>query len=597
MNNGVMTLKGPVFSGNGVKKPRIRTAEFLVRYLESMGVEHIFGVSGGTISPIYGAIHKSRIRDVLTKHEAGAAFMADGYARVSGRLGVCMSTTGPGATNLITGVASAFADSIPILVLTGQVSTEYFGRGASQESSPEGMDITQMYKQITRYSGLAFKPSKVPEFLRKALTHALHGRTGPAHLGLPNDVLREEIEDVAEFWRRPGPPAAFFDREAIRAAATWLLRARRPAMLVGHGCVLADACEEARRLAEALRIPVATTPKAKGALPEDHLLSLGVFGFSGSPLAEWYLLSGKVDVLLAVGTSFNEWGTLGWKKELNPSRALLHVNIDPRDVGKNYPATVPLCGDAKTVLTELSYEIERQRRWYAPYTNGLFAELTEARSRVGLVRNPSAMESDAVPLKPQRLMADLRASLPPDAIVFVDGGANRSWATHYFQALAPRTFFSATGMASMGYGVAGAIGGKFAAPDRIVVSIVGDGGFLMNGMEVATAVAHKKQVIWVVLNDGRYGMIYHGDRMLGYPALSTQYPMCDVAKVAEGLGARSLYIHEPGEINPSLIQEIIEWGEPTVLDVRIDPEEAPPIGARVSSLKQGRAETFEDDEL
>lgn len=586
-------MRGENGNGNGVPRKRIRAAEFIIRYLEQMGVRQIFGISGGTISPLYRALAESGIRDVLTKHECGAAFMADGYARVSGRLGVCMATAGPGATNLITGVTSAYADSIPLLVLTGQVSTEYFGRGASQEGSPETSDIVQMFKHVTRYSGLAFKASKVPELLRKALAHALHGRKGPVHLSLPSDVLREEMDGIPELERRLPAPSAVFDREAIRNAATALLRAKHPAMLIGNGCVLANACEEARRVAELFRIPAATTPKAKGALPEDHVLSLGCFGFSGSPLAEEYLLSGKVDVLLAVGTSFNEWATLGWKKELLPTRALLQIDIDPREIGKNYPVAVSLVGDAKTVLVELLYEIQRQRNWIVPQGNGHFEELTELRARVGMMKRPERMESDELPLKPQRLMADLRTSLPPDALVFVDGGANRSWATHYFPALAPRTFFSATGMASMGYGVAAAVGAKFAAPDRIVASIVGDGGFLMNGMEVATAVAYNKPVIWVVLNDGRYGMIYHGRRILGYPTVSSEYPMCDVAKVAEGLGARGIRIYEPGEIRPSLIREIAESGVPTVLDVRIDPEEVPLIAERVSSLKRGFADRKE----
>ncbi|MBI3127356.1 MAG: hypothetical protein HYZ11_07110 [Candidatus Tectomicrobia bacterium] len=580
-------------NGNGYHRKTIRTAEYIIRYLERMGVQYIFGVSGGTISPLYRAIADSGIRDVLTKHEGGASFMADGYARVSGRLGVCMATAGPGATNLITGVTSAHADSIPMLVLTGQVSTDYFGRGASQEGSPEAGDIVQMFKHVTRYSGLAFKAGKVPELLRKALTHALHGRKGPVHLSLPSDVLREEIDGIPELERRLPSASAGFDREAIRKAATAILRAKHPAMLIGHGCLLSDACEEARRLAEMFRIPVATTPKAKGALPEDHVLSMGCFGFSGTPLADEYLLSGKVDVLIAVGTSFNEWATQGWKKELAPTQALLQIDIDPREIGKNYPAAVPLVGEAKVILTELLYEIQRQRKWVVYEGNGHFEELTELRSRVGLMKRPERMKSDELPLKPQRLMADLRASLPADALVFVDGGANRSWATHYFSALAPHTFFSATGMASMGYGVAAAVGAKFAAPDRIVASIVGDGGFLMNGMEVATAVAYNKPVIWVVLNDGRYGMIYHGRQILGYPTVSSEYPMCDVAKVAEGLGARGIQIHEPGEICPSLIREIVESGTPTVLDVRIDPEEVPLIAERVSSLKRGFAERKE----
>jgi acetolactate synthase-1/2/3 large subunit len=579
----VKSVLSPKSNGDGIvgRLPHCKAAEYLVDALADAGVRYIFGVIGGTVFPFFTATIGRQAEIVMTKHEAGAAFMADGYARASGGLGACVSTSGPGATNLITGVAAAFADSIPIAVFTGQVATKSFGRGALQESSSEGVDIVDVFKQVTRYSTLVFRSDRLPATWQKALRMALGGRPGPVHLSLPPDVQEQQIERptrVEPITNR----LRTFDRSAIKQAALHLLRARRPAILAGHGSILSGASEEIRAIAELLEIPVATTPKGKGTFPEDHRLSLGPFGYSGSPLAQWYLLESGVDVLLAVGTSLNEWGTMGWDRRLQPSEALLHVDVDPYEIGKNYRVTVPVIGDAKVGLTELCYEIRRQQHRYLHWRrrNGSL-EPPPDRPRF---LNAEVMNSDAVPIKPQRLMRDLQEALPRDALVFVDGGANRSWAIHYWQSLYPRTFFCATGMASMGFGVAGAIGGKFAAPDRVVVSITGDGGFLMHGMEVSTAVHYRKQVIWVVLNDAGYGMAYHALRMLDLPDVATRYPRVDCVRVAEGLGAQAFHIREPGQINPRFMQAILDSGRPTVLDVEIDPDEVAPFGGRLETL-------------
>jgi acetolactate synthase-1/2/3 large subunit len=558
-----------------------RAAEYLVEALASAGVRYVFGVIGGTVFPFFTATVGRQAQIVMAKHEAGAAFMADGYARASGGLGACVSTSGPGATNLITGVAAAYADSIPIVVLTGQVATKSFGRGAMQESSSEGVDIVDVFKQVTRYSVLVFRSDRLPAIWQKALRMAVGGRPGPVHLSLPADVQEQKVQRPP---RMPSPVQSgrAYDRAAIKQAALYLLRARRPAILAGHGAILSNATDEIRAIAEMLEIPVATTPKGKGAFPEDHRLSVGPFGYSGSPLAQWHLLESGVDVLLAVGTSLSEWGTLGWDLRLQPSEALLHVDIDPYEIGKNYSVTVPLIGDAKSGLTELAYEIRRQQQRYLHW-----------RRRSGVLEPPpdrprflnaASMDSTAVPIKPQRLFRDLQDALPQNTLVYVDGGANRSWAIHYWQTIHPRTFFCATGMASMGFGVAGAIGGKFAMPDRVVVAITGDGGFLMNGMEVSTAVHYGQQVIWVVLNDAGYGMIHHALRMMKRPDVGTRYPRVDCARVAEGLGAQAFRIREPGEINRDFIQRIIASGRPTVLDVEIDMDEVAPFGGRVDTL-------------
>jgi acetolactate synthase-1/2/3 large subunit len=571
-------------AGDGRSRPSFiegKAAEYLIDALADAGVGHLFGVIGGAVVPLFTATLGRRTQIVMAKHEAGAAFMADGYARVSGGLGACVATSGPGATNLITGVASAYADSIPMIVLTGQVATKSFGKGAFQESSSEGVDIVDVFKRVTRYSTLAFRADRLPDVWHKALRTALGGRPGPVHISLPADVQEQSIS------LPPGstlkiPRTKNYDREAIKQTALYLLRARRPAILVGHGATLSDASEEIRDLAEMLEIPVATTPKGKGLFPEDHRLSLGPFGYSGSPLAQWYLLESGVDVLLVVGTSLSEWGTLGWDRRLQPSEALIQVDIDPYEVGKNYRITVPVIGDAKSGLTELCYEIRRQRQRYLHWRRGN-GKVEPPPDRPRLI-NASAMNSAAVPIKPQRLMRDLQESLPRDTLLFVDGGANRAWAIHYWESLYPRTFFCATGLASMGFGVAGAVGAKFAAPDRLVVAIIGDGGFLMNGVEVSTAVHYRKQVIWVVLNDAGYGMAHHALRLLKQPDVATRYPRIDCAKVAEGLGAQAFRIREPGQINKELIGKIIESRRPTLLDVEIDPNEIAPFGSRIATL-------------
>jgi acetolactate synthase-1/2/3 large subunit len=568
--------------GDGRPAAECKAAEYLVEALADAGVRYIFGVIGGAVLPLFTATVGRRAQIVMAKHEAGAAFMADGYARASGGLGACVGTSGPGATNLITGVAAAYADSVPMVVLTGQVATKAFGKGALQESSSEGVDIVDVFKQVTRYSILVFRADRLPAIWHKALRMAVGGRPGPVHLSLPADVQEQEIQRPVKSILSVDRSRTY-DRAAIKQAALHLLRSRRPAILAGHGAILSNASDEIRAIAEMLEIPVATTPKGKGAFPEDHRLSLGPFGYSGSPLAQWYLLESGVDVLLAVGTSLGEWGTLGWDRRLQPSEALLHLDIDPYEIGKNYRVTVPVIGDAKSGLTELCYEIRRQQQRYLHWRRGN-GKLEPPPDRPRFL-NAGAMESNAVPIKPQRLMRDLQEALPRDTLVFVDGGANRSWAIHYWQSLYPRTFFCATGMASMGFGVAGAIGGKFAAPDGVVLSITGDGGFLMNGMEVSTAVHYGKQVIWVVLNDAGYGMAYHAARIRNIPDVGTRYPRVDCAKVAEGLGAQAFHIREPGEINREFMNKILESGRPTVLDVEIDQDEVAPFGGRLETLK------------
>jgi acetolactate synthase-1/2/3 large subunit len=567
---------------------KITTAELLLRYLEGEGVEYIFGVPGTALVPLYAAINKQdAIKPILSKHEEGAAFMADGYARVSGKIGVCYATSGPGTTNLVTGVANAYMDNIPLLVITGQVATSIYGKGTFQDSTKEGVDSVAMFDPITKYSEMIMSRYKMPETLREAFRIAFSGKKGPVHLSYPKDIMEAEIEDMLL------PPGGYrfesnyFDRKLVIDAAEKLVNAKRPAMLVGSGVIASDAIMEVLELAEMLNIPVATTPKAKGAFPEDHALSLGVLGFSGSPVAEEYLM-GDVDVLLVVGASLNQLTTFSWDPRLKPSACLIHNNIDPSEIGKNYAADIGLVGDCRAVLDEISFRILRELQKHDPKQERPIEDIIKFKDRVGMVVDTEKMFSESVPIKPQALMREIQECLPDDAIVFADTGNHICWAIHYMQFKKPN-FVSAFGMLTMGYATAAAIGGKLAAPDRPVVAIVGDGCFLMNGMEIATAVNYDIPVVWIVQNNAKLGLVHDLQRFsLGDKTVSTTFKEVNLARVAEGLGAKGYRIERPGELS-EILPAAIEHAVPSVIDVIIDPDEVPPIERWVKGVGELRA--------
>lgn len=567
---------------------KITTAELLLRYLEGEGVEYIFGVPGLSLVPVFDAINKQdTIKLILSKHEEGAAFMADGYARVSGKLGVCYATSGPGTTNLVTGVATAYMDNVPVLVITGQVATSIYGKGTFQDSTKEGVDSVAMFDPITKYSTMIISKYKVPETLREAFRIAFSGKKGPVHISYPRDIMEAKIEDTLLPQGGYRVESNYFDRKLVIDATEKLVNAKKPAMLVGSGVIASGATMEVLELAEMLNIPVATTPKAKGAFPEDHPLSLGVLGFSGSPVAEEYLL-GNVDVLLVVGASLNQITTFSWDPKLEPSDSLIHINIDPSEIGKNYTADIGLVGDCRAVLNEISFRILRELQKHDPKEERPIEDIIKFKERVGMFVDEEKMFSDSVPIKPQALMREIQESLPDDAIVFVDTGNHLCWAIHYMQFKKPNIIF-ALGMATMGYATAAAIGGKLAAPDRPVIAIVGDGCFLMNGMEIATAVSHDIPVVWIVHNNARLGLIHALQRYtLGDETTFAFFKEVNFAKVAEGLGAEGYRIERPGELS-EILPEAIERAVPTVIDVIIDPNEAPPVDRWVKGVAELRA--------
>ena len=562
-------------------------ADVILKFLESEGVEYMFGIPGTTIVPLLAATNRNKaVRPILAKHEEGAAFMADGYARVKGGFGACFATSGPGATNLVSGVANAYMDNVPILVLTGQVETSMYGKGAFQDSSKEGIDSVKMFEPITKHSSMIISRHKAVEDLQAALRVAMTGKKGPVHLSLPKDIQMAEIEFDAVATSTFRVPAEYFDRRLVIDAAEQLVQARHPAMLIGSGAISSGACDDLKELAEMLNLPVATTPKAKGAFPEDHPLALGVLGLCGSPLAENYLRSGQTDVLLVVGASLNQMTTLSWDPRLAPSKCLIHVNIDPAEIGKNYLTQIPLVGDARTIANEIAFRVLRHLAGSQTQWEERVKAVEELRAKVGTCLDPAKLDSDSVPLKPQRIIRELQETLPDDAILFVDVGNSINWVIHYMKFRRPGSVITPFGMLTMGYGIAAAVGGKLAAGRRPVVCLAGDGCFLMNGMEIATAVHNDIPVVYVILNNQKLGLVHDLQTFsLGQNTVATRFRKINAAKVAEGLGAVGHVVEKPGELK-RLLPEAIASGKTTVIDCIIDPNEVPPLSPFVEAAKQ-----------
>jgi len=544
--------------------------------LEEEGVTHIFGVPGGPLVPLFEALaERQRIRPVLTKHEEGAAFMAEGYARVRRGLGVCCATSGPGATNALTGIASAYSDSIPVLLLSAQVSTSAFGKGALQDSSSGNwnIDIVDAYRSATKLSIMLQNSQQMPHLIRRVIRTALTGRSGAVHLNLPPDIVKQpaplESLPVTKYYSHA---SATGDKYTILQVAQVLSTANMPALLVGHGINLSGAWSPLLDIAEALHIPVATTLKGKSAFPERHALSLGVFGFGGHPLADEYLFSDEVDVLVIIGTSLGEFQTHGWDPKLAHNRTVIQIDIDPLEIGKNYPVDMSIIGDAKATLEALAEALASLPQETPRYSHSV---LEHMRAKIGRYYNAEELQGQAELLKPQALVAKMNEVLPDETLVFVDNGNSLSWIGQYYEVRQTGTVFLATNVASMGYAVAASIGGKIAAPDKPVVALVGDSAFAMNGMEVHTAADYHIPVIWVVLNNGGHGMVYNGETLLSGRSFLTvfQKPL-DVSAIAHGLGVRTFKVTNIEEFEDSL-RQALEAQEPCVIDALVDLEEIP----------------------
>jgi acetolactate synthase-1/2/3 large subunit len=563
-----------------------RVVDAFLRYLREEGVTRIFGIPGGLLHPLMAAIETDgALSLIVTKHEEGAAFMADGYARTTGKLAVCAGTSGPGATNLVTGVACAYADGVPILVITGQAASHALGKGAAQETAREDIDIVEMFRPITKYSAMVMSPESFSRHLRRALRQALTGRRGPVHLNVPVDMWECPAE---EDWFDPHtyrPDTRAFDRLAVQRAAEALLTAEHPVLLVGSGVAAAGAEEHLRVLAELLPARVATSPRAKGVFPEDDPLSLGIFGNAGHRDARDTILGDDVDVLFTVGTSLGETSTFNWTPRLLPSRALLQLDIDADRIGRNYPVDIPLVGDAQAILVELVYQLHRRiRDGIAPASR--WGECPPLERGPERYENAEARAAESVPVTPQRWRVDLEEVLPEDAIVFSDIGAHMLFNMHHLCIRRGQRFWINLGFGSMGHGTVAPIGAALGNPGRPVFGLVGDGCFAMNGMELITAAEHDIPVIWIVENNNMHAITWHCSKLLsrGTPMRAAVYKRpLEVAALARAMGLNARVVDRPGQMQQA-VRELLRIGGPGVIEVRVDSSVPPPLGERAKAL-------------
>ncbi len=558
--------------------------QVLLDGLKAEGVRVVFGVPGGLLHPFFDAVERDGDLDlVVVKHEQGAAFMADGYARTGGGLAVAAATSGPGATNLVTGVAVAHADGVPMLVLTGQANSATLGRGAAQESARPGMDIVGMLSSVTKYSATVSRADRVGFHLTQALRAAWSGRPGPVHLNVPVDL-----------WRHPCPPidaapgryrpvdVRYVSPAELERAAEVLASARTPCILAGSGATSPAARRALMRLAEQLGARVATTPRAKGCFPEDHPLSLGVLGFAGHREAKRVLVDeDPVDALFVVGASLGETTTFNWDPRLARSARWIQLDVDPARIGRGYPVDVAVVGHAEVALAALSQQFSERmalRTWRA--------RPLPARGEARFDGDEAALRaSTSVPVTPQRWRRELVDVLPPDAMIFSDIGGHMLLNLHHLEVTAGQSFVLNLGFGSMGHGTAAPIGARLAHPDRPIVAIVGDGCFAMNGMELITAVEYDLPVVWIVENNQMHGITHHGSRMVSGRAMTSiryRRPL-NVAGLARAMGVRTWQVQRPGEIGPALTAALA-CGAPALIDVFVDREVPPPLGDRARTI-------------
>ncbi len=560
---------------------KISGADLTVKMLEANNAKYIFGVPGGHLLKFYDSIYYSKeIIPILTKHESGASFMATGYAQVSNKIGICTGTVGPGATNLTTGVASAFMDSVPLLVITAQVGTSALGKGGLQEAAGIGrtIDHVELFDGMTKYSDRVLSAGKLREGLRNAMRLALNGRPGPVHIDVMANIFASEIDIdenlLTETINRISTAAPL---ETIQKAIELITSSKNPAILAGAGA--ANASEELLQLAESYGIPVTTTIRSKGIIPEDHELSLGCVGLYGTNLANKYLRS-DIDVLIAIGASFSEFTSHSWDSRFTPANALIQIDIDPWEIGKNYQAGVELVGDSKIVLKQILSALPQKDNRKKIVDIQKLNKMKQEREYFSNAK----MTSDEIPMKPQRFMRLLRESLPKETVVFGDIGNTLPWLESFFQTLMPHTFFICSSLASMGYGVSASVGGQIAAGNRQVICVCGDGDFLMQGMEVATAVNYDIPVKWFILNNQSLAMISDLQKiMYGGRKISSEFINPDFVKLAEAMGAVGLRISKPDEVSP-VVSEALLNKRPTVIDVLIDPDEAPSFDLRAEAM-------------
>lgn len=607
MNNSVAKL-------NQTPEAVPRTyADLILDYLEDIGVGCVFGVPGGAIEPLYNALARHRrktdgtssnscssynvlsrakrrgrrnIEVIIARHECGAAYMAEGYARETGKLGVCCSTTGPGATNLITGVASAYAERIPMLVITAQTALPNFGKMALQESSSDVVDTVGMFEHCTNYNSLISHPAQIEHKLTTAILHAYHKPRGPSHISIPMDILNQGmVNDTVEF--QIGPllrQPSLYDEQTLEKLIDVVKCSKKIVVVIGNDA--GEASELVTRFAEVSQSQMVTTPGGKSWVNPYHPLYRGIFGFAGHDTARMTLTDKDVDLVLLIGTNLSELETSAWDKDALLNKRAVHIDNTFENFTRSPMAQLHVFGNLKTIFSKLiaakkkivSIDVSMDPRIISRNKNPikLFKQL-------GICDLDKIFSSEA-PIKPQRLMFELASRFPVNTKFVADAGNSWAWMTHYLHTNSIKKYHIGMGFGAMAWAIGASVGIALGDRKSPVVCVTGDGSFLMSGQELTVAVQHKLNVIFVILNDAALGMVKHGQRLGGAEEIGFELPPVNFRDMAVAMGAQAFTINQPSDFEKIDIIEICHRGGPTLLDVHIDAEEIPPMGTRMKVL-------------
>jgi acetolactate synthase-1/2/3 large subunit len=585
--------------GQTASEENITGAQALVRSLERVGADVVFGIPGGAILPAYDPLYDStRVRHILVRHEQGAGHAAEGYAQATGKVGVCIATSGPGATNLVTPIADAYMDSVPIVAITGQVGRAFIGTDAFQEA-----DISGITLPITKHNFLVQSAAEVPQAIASAFHLASTGRPGPVLVDLPKDVLQER---AGFSWPPridlPGyRPVTRPHGKQVREAAGLIATARRPVLYVGGGVLKSRAVAELRQLAELTGIPLVTTLMARGAFPDSHRQHLGMPGMHGSVTAVTALQ--KADLLIALGTRFDDRVT-GRLDTFAPGAAVIHADIDPAEIGKNRIADVPIVGDAREVLVELISAVR------AEYAVGNRADLTKWWQQLDQWRETYPLGYDDPadgPLSPQYVIERLGTIAGPETIFAAGVGQHQMWASQFISYEIPYTWLNSGGAGTMGYAVPAAMGAKVGQPDKLVWAIDGDGCFQMTNQELATCAIEGIPIKVAVINNGNLGMVRQWqalfyDERYSHTDLSTHKLIPDFVKLAEALGCVGLRCEAKADVDDTIHKAMSINDAPVVVDFTVGKDAMvwPMVAAGTSNddiqAARGIRPTFDEDQ-
>jgi len=551
---------------------RLTGAEILIECLKEQGVDTVFGFPGGAVLNIYDALYKARneIRHILTSHEQGASHAADGYARATGRTGVCIATSGPGATNLVTGIATAYMDSVPMVAITGQVATSLLGKDSFQE-----VDITGITMPVTKHNYIVKDVNMLAGIVRDAFRIAAEGRPGPVLIDICKDVTAAYAEYKPAEPQKPRCRVAGPSEDQLDEAADAINNAKRPVILSGGGVSISGAAPEMLELAEKSRIPVTTTLMGLGSFPGDHELFTGLVGMHGTRTSN--MAVSETDLFIAIGARFSD-RVISNVQRFAPNAKIMHIDIDPAEIGKNVTVHYPLVGNIREILQGLCERIVPR-------------EKTEWNRKIEQWKEqyPLKYEMNGK-LRPHYVVERLYEITGGDAIITTEVGQNQLWAAQFYKYTRPRQFISSGGLGTMGYGLGACIGAQIGRPDKKVINIAGDGSFRMNCTELATAVEYRLPVVIAILNNRVLGMVRQWQQLFydGRYSSTTIDRGTDFVALAEAFGAVGIRVTKPEEVDAAFEKALSSTDRPVVIDFEIDRDEKVfpivPPGAPIDEL-------------